>query len=84
MEQSGPDFQPAYLQTGNVRSIFGRIDTMFFILIVSLHSKAGLTAVPNQYLRSKDLVLCVYRSTRSAGRTLLPLHILITFSLPAT
>lgn len=38
-----------------------------FILIVSLHSKAGLTAILNQYWRSKALVLYVYRSTPSAG-----------------
>lgn len=40
---------------------------VFFTLIVSLHSKAGLTAILNQYWRSKALVLCVYRSMPSAG-----------------
>lgn len=40
---------------------------VFFILIVSLHTKAGLTALLNQYWRSKALVLRVYRSLPSAG-----------------
>lgn len=40
---------------------------VFFILIVSLHSKAGLTGALNQYWKSKALVLSVYRSMPSAG-----------------
>lgn len=40
---------------------------VFFILIVSLHSKAGLTGTLNQYWESKVLVHSVYRSMPSAG-----------------
>lgn len=40
---------------------------MFSILIVSLHSKAGLTGARDQYWKSKALVLSVYRSVPSSG-----------------
>lgn len=61
--QSGPGFLTCLLADGEWLLYWH----MFFILIVSLHSKAGLTAILNQYWRSKALVLCVYRSMPSAG-----------------
>lgn len=66
VQQNGSFFNPLACRR-EMSGTFLAYWRVFFILIVSLHSKAGLTGALNQYWESKALVLSVYRSMPSAG-----------------
>lgn len=66
VQQNGSFFNPLACRR-EMSGTFLAYWRVFFILIVSLHSKAGLAGALNQYWESKALVLGVYRSMPSAG-----------------